>query len=820
MSEIDNQGSRQTDASSPLPKPEINLKKLPVYPNFRDIALPGFDFNLSTSSEYAKRLLKSVGENGEFVMCVSFRDGAYDNMATLILPSVKLTGVLCRVKSVNEGLLSTSATITGEKIVQVSSWDLDPVQRLVVATYQERELASCASGLIYNFTSMIQATYQRLTAGLSFYPAFPDLEKLGLKPAQYPYYLATFFNLNVNDKQSIIESLSTPDQLKVVLNSLSRFNQDSRIEHEIDTAVGERMEKQQREYTLRTKMDIIRQKLKEFDGDDPDDKYREALEHKDKYPDYVYDMIKQQTDRLKTITPGSPEGQVTRDYLDLLIRLPWKVSSQDNEDLSQVKKILDEDHYGLVKQKERILEYLAVKGMTRALKAPILCLYGPPGVGKTSLAISVAKALGRKFQKIALGGINDESEIRGHRRTYIGSMPGRIISAIDRAGVNNPVILLDEIDKIDGVGYHGDPASALLEVLDPEQNKTFEDHYLDLPFDLSNVLFICTANDLSRVNPPLLDRLELIELNTYTPFEKINIAKKYLIKLEEQENGLKPDMIDFTDESLRFLIDGYTMEAGVRNLRRAISTIMRKFAVKHLENPAQNQHLTVTPEVIVQMLKQPIFHHTSAMRKDQVGLINGLAYTEAGGDVLKIEVNTYPGNGQLVLTGNLKDVIKEACRTALTYVRSLTNELGVDPKWFSKNDIHIHFPEGAVPKDGPSAGVATACAIISAVTGIPAKCDVAMTGEVDLRGNAMPIGGLREKTLAAAREKIRLVLVPKENHKDVEELPQEIRDLLQIKEVTCVKEVLPEVLTADPFSAASVKATADRTRVPAEDKKR
>lgn len=474
--------------------------------------------------------------------------------------------------------------------------------------------------------------------------------------------------------------------------------------------------------------------------------------------------------------------------MDLLIKLPWKVSSKDNEDIPHVKEVLDEDHYGLEKQKDRILEYLAVKTMTKSLKAPILCLYGPPGVGKTSLAISVAKALNRKFVKFALGGIYDESEIRGHRRTYIGALPGRIITGIANAGTNNPVFLLDEIDKVSGGGIHGDPAAALLELLDPEQNINFEDNYLAMPFDLSNVLFICTANDISQVPAALRDRLELIELNTYTLFEKMNIAKKHLLKQEYELNGLNENLITFEDDAIEFIIDGYTREAGVRELRRKISTIMRKFSVKLLSKEVQTPFV-VTKVVVEEFLNKPIFHHTRPL-EGQVGIVNGLAYTSFGGEILPIECNITEGTGQLIRTGNLGDVMKESMQIAFSYVQELAQKYGYGYEYFSKHNFHIHCPEGAVPKDGPSAGVALSLCLLSAITGIPVSSDVAMTGEVDLRGRSMPIGGLREKTLAAVREHMRLVLIPKENHNDYLELPDEVKNNVEIKEVESVEDVV------------------------------
>ena len=477
--------------------------------------------------------------------------------------------------------------------------------------------------------------------------------------------------------------------------------------------------------------------------------------------------------------------------------MPWRVSSQDNEDLNNVQKILDEDHYGLVKQKERILEYLAVKAMTKSLKAPILCLYGPPGVGKTSLGVSIARALGRKFVKVSLGGVSDESEIRGHRRTYVGALPGKIVQGIRNAGVNNPLFLLDEIDKLEGGGYHGDPASAMLEVLDPEQNVAFQDNYLEETFDLSNVLFICTANDLSKIPEPLRDRLELIELNTYTKFEKMHIAKEHLINLELKENGIKPEMIEFEDDALDYIIEDYTREAGVRDLRRRIGKIMRKFAVKYLKDNTFN-HLVVTRDVVTDYLGKPPFIHTKNLSESQVGVVNGLAYTSYGGEILPIEVNLYPGKGTLIKTGSLGDVMKESMEIAFTYVKSIAQKYGAPADFFETHDFHIHAPEGATPKDGPSAGVAISTAILSAVINKPLRNDVGMTGEVDLRGNSMTIGGLREKSLAAVREHLKLILVPKGNHNDVVDLPEEVKNNLEIIEVSSVEDVIKYAFVEAP----------------------
>jgi len=489
---------------------------------------------------------------------------------------------------------------------------------------------------------------------------------------------------------------------------------------------------------------------------------------------------------------ASLESSLIMSYIQTLMDVPWYEETCDNDDLENVKKILDEDHYGLTDVKKRIVEYLAVKKMTGNLKAPILCFYGPPGCGKTSLGKSIARALGRKFFKASLGGISDEAEIRGHRRTYVGSMPGRIISGMKRVGVTNPVFLLDEIDKL-ASSYKGDPASALLEVLDPEQNFAFNDNYLEEPYDLSNVLFICTANYLENIPAPLRDRLELIEVNSYTELEKVKIAKGFLFKKELAANGLKKTQISFSEEAYLHLIRSYTRESGVRELERKIASVMRKAVVELLSNK-EIKKIEVTPELVEKYLGAPIFDNTKKEDKGQVGVVTGLAYTQYGGDILPIEVNYFPGKGQLILTGKLGDVMKESATIAYSYVRSNADKYKIDPKLFEKNDVHIHVPEGAVPKDGPSAGVAITTAIISSYTKSPVSNEVAMTGEVTLRGNALPIGGLREKSMAALRSGIKTIIVPKENKKAVEELPKEVKSNLNIVFMNNVDDALKVAL--------------------------
>ncbi len=552
------------------------------------------------------------------------------------------------------------------------------------------------------------------------------------------------------------------------------------------------MDKSQKDYILREKLKQIHKEL----GDDENNEQTllERLE-KNPYPDYIKKKVKAEYKRYEMMPQASLESGLIKQYIDILMDIPWYQKTEDNDDLKNARKILDEDHYGLTKVKDRIIEYLAVKKMTGNLKAPILCFYGAPGVGKTSLGKSIARALGRKFFKASLGGISDEAEIRGHRRTYVGSMPGRIISGMKRCGVRNPVFLLDEVDKISQT-FKGDPASALLEVLDPEQNFAFNDNYVEEPYDLSDVLFIATANYIENVPAPLRDRLEIIELNSYTEIEKIKIAKGFLVKKELLANGLKAEDYSFSDDAIKYIINHYTMEAGVRNLERNIAKIIRKVIVENLttNKKVSKGSKVISIEDVKKYLGVERFQVSQKEKKNQVGVVTGLAYTEYGGSTLPIEVNYFPGKGNLVLTGKLGDVMKESCTIALDYVKANHKKYKIDFKLFKENDIHIHFPEGAIPKDGPSAGVAITLAIISCLSNTPVNCNVALTGEVNLRGAALPIGGLREKSMAALRSGIKKIVVPKENKRDVSELPKEVKEALEIIYMENVDDAYPHVL--------------------------
>ena len=615
----------------------------------------------------------------------------------------------------------------------------------------------------------------------------------GIPPSTLADQLAAFLPLKTSQRQEILEETNVNKRLEAIFKMLEGIKASYEIDKELDDKVRQSAEKTQKDYFLREKMKAIRQELgDEGDGTSFEDKILAKLE-KNPYPENIKAKIKNELKRYKMMPESSLESSLIMSYIETLISIPWFEKSEDDMDLNHVKEVLDEDHYGLEKVKKRIIEYLAVKKMTGNLKAPILCFYGPPGCGKTSLGRSIAKALNRKFFKTALGGISDEAEIRGHRRTYVGSMPGRIIHGMIKSGTTNPVFLLDEIDKVGGSNYRGDPSSALLEVLDPEQNFAFNDNYIEEPYDLSNVLFICTANYIENVPAPLRDRLELIEVPSYTEIEKTKIATGFLIPKQMKASGLKDGDIEFSPDSIKTLIEHYSMEAGVRQLERLISSVCRKAVVELLTDKDVTKPIKIDTEKVHKYLGAEIFEGSKKEKEPQIGVVTGLAYTEFGGDILPIEVTYFKGKGGLVLTGKLGDVMKESATIALDYVRANSSKYGIDDSIFQNNDIHIHVPEGAVPKDGPSAGVAITCAIISCLTKKAVSPNVAMTGEVTLRGKALPIGGLREKSLAASRCGIKEIIVPIDNKKDVEELPKEVKSALKITYMKCVDDALARI---------------------------
>ena len=591
-------------------------------------------------------------------------------------------------------------------------------------------------------------------------------------------------------RQRILDAYCETQLYEVLVHHLVTEIEIAQVKREFQNKVRARVEKNQKDYILREQMRVIREELGEDNAADDADEYFDRLS-KLKTDKETKEKLTKEIERFRNMPSGSQEANVLRTYIETLLELPWKHVSKDNNDIRHAQRILNEDHYGLEKVKERVLEYLAVRALTKKGNGPIICLVGPPGTGKTSVARSVARALNKKYVRISLGGVRDEAEIRGHRKTYVGAMPGRLVEGLRQAGVSNPLMLLDEIDKVSS-DYKGDTSAALLEVLDGEQNVRFRDHYVETPIDLSQVLFIATANTTQSIPKPLLDRMEVIEVNSYTENEKFHIAKEYLVNKELTKNGLKPEQLSISDGALRKIIHNYTREAGVRNLERRIGDICRKAAREYLEN--KREGIKVTESTLEKYLGKEKVSFEDANEEDQIGIVRGLAWTSVGGDTLQIEVNVMPGKGELQMTGQMGDVMKESAKIAMTYVRSVCPEYQVKEDFFEKHDIHVHIPEGAVPKDGPSAGITMATAIVSAVIGYPVDAKTAMTGEVTLRGRVLPIGGLKEKILAAKMARIKKVLVPEKNRPDMAELSKEITKGLEIVYVKDMSQVLKEAL--------------------------
>ena len=622
------------------------------------------------------------------------------------------------------------------------------------------------------------------------YATVSDIEE----PGRMADIIASHLPLKLKEKQDILEMVDAKDRMNTVINIIQNEKEVLNLEKKIGQRVKKSMERTQKEYYLREQMKAIQKELGDKEG-----KTGEIADLTEKIDqsgmtDHVKLTALKELERYEKVPSSSAESAVIRNYIEWLIALPWTKSTKDDIDIVKAERILNRDHYGLEKVKERVLEYLAVQKLTKSLKGPILCLVGPPGVGKTSLVRSVATSLGRNFVRISLGGVRDESEIRGHRRTYVGAMPGRIIQGMKKAGTINPVFLLDEIDKMSG-DFRGDPSSAMLEVLDPEQNHNFSDHYIEETYDLSKVMFIATANNLASIPGPLRDRMEIISIAGYTELEKIHIAKDHLLPKQITENGLTKAQLQIREEGIQNIVRYYTREAGVRSLERQLASICRKTA--KIIVSGEKKRVIVSDKSVEEYLGKPIFHYGQAELEDQVGVATGLAYTTVGGDTLQIEVSLSPGKGKLILTGKLGDVMKESAQAAFSYVRSKVNEFGIDPDFHEKNDIHIHVPEGAVPKDGPSAGITMATALVSALTGKPIRKEVGMTGEITLRGRVLPIGGLKEKTLGAHRAGLTKIICPKENEKDLDDIPESVRKEMEFVLVSHVDEVLKHALKSE-----------------------
>ena len=701
-------------------------------------------------------------------------------------------GVVCRIRQLLQQPGASVCRVILEGLYRASAEEmhLDPKGYTAVLSpledLPERISETRKEALVRNSLSLYQE-YLQLSGEFS-----PD-QLLTLFSNSTPSYVSDFLAQNVMltplEKQHLLEELHPCRRLMDINRYLGHELDIMNIEKELNDAAIESMNRGQREYYLREELKAIQSELGE-DGADEIDEYRKKI---DALPvsDEVRSKLRKELSHLSKQPFGSSEGAVIRTYLDTCLELPWGKYTKETVDIKKARSILDRDHYGLEKVKERILEYLAVKQLSPEIKGGLLCLSGAPGTGKTSIAMSVAKATNRKLVRISLGGVHDEADIRGHRKTYIGSMPGRIISAIVQAGSSNPLVVLDEIDKL-GSDYRGDPAAALLEVLDPEQNSTFRDHFLEIPFDLSHVFFITTANNTSTIPRALLDRMEVIELPSYTDEEKLQIAKKHLLPKQRKKHGLSAVQLKVRDDAIRSLIPAYTRESGVRVLERELAAICRKAAGGIAENKFTS--LTVKPDNLAEFLGPARFKADEQRKKDTVGLVRGLAWTSVGGEVLDVEVAVVDGTGKLELTGNLGEVMKESAKAAVTCIRSRAAQLGIEPEFYNKKDIHIHFPEGAIPKDGPSAGITMTVAIISALTGRPVRHEIAMTGEITLRGRVLAIGGLREKTMAALRNGVKTVILPADNESDLEEIDPLVRSKLSFKPVSSIDEVIPAAL--------------------------
>ncbi len=649
----------------------------------------------------------------------------------------------------------------------------------------------------------IASQFAKFVSMVSYLPDELQGVVMNLKdPGKMTDLIAANLNISLEEKQDLLNTLDIRSRLEKISAILNREIELVELGNKIQSQVQSELSKNQREFYLRQQMKAIQKELGETDSRTAEIEELRAKIEEAQMPPEAKKAAEKELERLRIIPPESAEHTVVRTYLDWLVSLPWSVSTEDNLDIPHARQVLDEDHYDLEKIKDRILEYLAVRKLKQDPKGPILCFVGPPGVGKTSLGRSIARAMGRKFVRISLGGIRDEAEIRGHRRTYIGSLPGRIIQSIRNAGSNNPLFMLDEIDKL-GMDFRGDPASALLEVLDPEQNFSFQDHYLDVPFDLSKVMFITTANYLEPVPPALKDRMEVIELPGYTEEEKLEIAKRHLIPKQKQENGLTEENISFTDEAVLHIIRSYTREAGVRNLEREIGSVCRKVARAVTEG--LKEKVVVTPEKVREYLGPERFFSEVAERVGEPGVAIGLAWTPNGGDILFVEATKMAGKKGLTLTGHLGEVMKESAQAALSYIRSKADRWGVAPDFFENCDIHIHVPAGAIPKDGPSAGITMAAALASLLTGRLVRSDVAMTGEITLRGKVMPVGGIKEKVLAARRAGIPTVILPKHNEKDLEDIPKEVREEMRFVFVETIDQALDEALEKTPASVEQPK---------------
>ena len=776
-----------TDTTDYTKIPEV----LAVLPLRNIVVFPGMIVPLFVGRDKSIRALEDVMADDKQIMLVAQRDGDLDDPSEEDVYDIGTVGTILQLLKLPDGTVK----VLVEGLRRAKLVDFVPnesfFQASVIGIEEEgldsSDLASLSKTVVGQFDNYVKMNRKIPQEVQNVIREIDDPQKLADTVAGH-------LNIQISEKQALLENVSVAERLENVLGHMENEVGLLQVEKKIRGRVKRQMEKTQREYYLNEQLKAIQKELGEGEDGMDDLAELEAQIEKTKFSKEARDKAQAELKKLKNMSPMSAEATVVRNYLDWLLAVPWKKKSRVKKDLDNAEQVLESDHYGLEKVKERILEYLAVQNRTNKLKGPILCLVGPPGVGKTSLGKSLAKATGREFVRMSLGGVRDESEIRGHRRTYIGSMPGKIIQSMKKVKTSNPLILLDEIDKL-GMDYRGDPASALLEVLDPEQNSTFNDHYLEVDYDLSNVMFVTTANTLN-ISGPLLDRMEVIRIPGYTEDEKVEIAKRHLLPKSIANHGLKKGEFVLTDDALRQIIRTYTREAGVRNLERDLANVCRKTVTKIMRENISD--VSVIPDNLEDFLGVSRYRFGLAEKEDQVGVVTGLAWTEVGGELLTIEGVMLPGKGKMTTTGKLGDVMKESIGAASSFVRSKSTDLGIEPPLFDKKDIHVHVPEGATPKDGPSAGIAMATAIVSLMTGIEIRKEVAMTGEVTLRGQVLPIGGLKEKLLAARRGGIERVIIPHENAKDLSEVPDNIKDGLDIIPVQSMTEVLEIALTKMP----------------------
>ncbi len=788
------------------PQPEISLPDLlPVLP-LKDVVLfPYVIVPLSVSREKSIAAVDSALAEQRILLLVAQKDASVEEPTPADLNGVGTAAAVMRMLKLPDGRVRL--LVQGLSRVKIESYVQEsPSLRAKVTRIPEPETPEPRSEEVEALVrSLKEGLEKTVTLGKQISPEVM-LVASGLDdPARLADLAASNLELKIEEAQQILETVGAVDRVRLVLEILRREIRVLTVQQEISGAARGEIDKSQREYFLRQQLKAIQQELGETeDLSDEIAAYRKKIEER-QAPAEVVEEIEKQIKRLERGNPDSAENAMLRTYLDWVTGLPWGTLSVDSLDLSRARQILDDDHFDLEKVKQRILEFLAVRKLAPESKGPILCFVGPPGVGKTSLGRSIARALDRKFVRLSLGGVRDEAEIRGHRRTYVGALPGRIVQGISQAGTSNPVFILDEVDKI-GSDFRGDPSSALLEVLDPEQNKAFRDHYLGVPYDLSKVLFITTANVLDTIQPAFLDRMEVIRLSGYTLEEKVAIAHRHLIPKQRKENGLPEDAVRFSDAALRTLIEDFTREAGLRNLEREIGSCCRKVAVKHASG--KTRPVSLTPKLVRELLGVPKYTRDETLPADQVGAATGLAWTAVGGDILIVEARAVRGKGRLQLTGQLGEVMKESAQAALTYARSRATDLGLADDFFETHDTHVHVPEGAIPKDGPSAGITMATAMISAFSGRSVRRDLAMTGEITLRGDVLPIGGVKEKVLAARRAGVKTVILPKTNERDLVEVPADLRKDLAFVFVKRVDEVLETALlpVAGPKAVGTPRA--------------